>query len=799
MSNIPKYNKENVPFTEEEPRFDIKEWLFHFFKYWYLFLIGVVIALGMAYVKNRSWLPQVQTAGTMIIESRGLSESGSQAIMQGFGIQSGYRNMNNQVIMLRSYDLLTRVVDSLPLLYVDYINKGPFKTRNLYKNTPFYISIDYVSQEAYRYMFKISVWPDNSFTIAIDNNKNENYDFSIDGVFGEKIQNDMFSMTVHNLREFTKENEFYFRFRSKESLVNEFYGRLDFSFVMDNSSVLKVSLVGDTPERDIDFINKLCDIFISDNLNLKNKAAIKTISFIDNQLDILSRSLSVSEGEMTNFRQRNQIVNVSSYTGGILSKASLYDNKKRELELRETYLNDLVSYLNKNVATGSVIAPSSLGLNEPMLMQLVQQINTKFAELSELSEKNPYYEKLLKDIEITKDAIFEVVSSMRLSLNIEKDEVNKRLEELSVEMKNLPKKELEMIAIERRYRVDDTYYTFFLQKRAEAEIQKASNSPDNFILDKARALNVTNSNTKKNTTVLYLIIGLFIPFVIVLLFKLLNVKISSNSDVEKVSEFPVISSIRRTKIKDPMLSIKNPRSSFAETFRIIRTRIEFVVQRKTNIMITVTSAESNDGKTYFSANLAAIYAMTQRKTLLVDMDIRKPNMHELFDYSNDLGVTNYLIGEQPLLNVIKKTEHEYYDLLTAGTVPPNPGEIVRSDKLKEMLNELKKHYEYIIIDTSPIGLVADAYPIALMSDINLFIVRMNKTNRNTIKKLTTQLKEDKLPNLYVVVNDVPIEKARYSIYNSYGYGYTYGEKVSKKKREKIANHRKYYTDETDLK
>lgn len=253
-----------------------------------------------------------------------------------------------------------------------------------------------------------------------------------------------------------------------------------------------------------------------------------------------------------------------------------------------------------------------------------------------------------------------------------------------------------------------------------------------------------------------------------------------------------------------MLLIERPRSSFAETFRVIRTRLEFIVQRKSNIMISISSAESGDGKTYFSANLAAVYAVTGRKTILIDMDIRKPNMHEFFNTSNEPGVTNYLIGDMELKDVIKKTENENYDLLTTGPVPPNPGEMIRSDKLKQMFEELKKEYEFIIVDTSPIGLVADAYAIALISDVNLFVTRLNKTRKVGIKKITEQLRDDKVENIYTIINDVVSERSRYSKYgpysgSAYGYGYGYGGKFySKKKREAAKNHAKYYSDDGDI-
>jgi tyrosine-protein kinase Etk/Wzc len=390
---------------------------------------------------------------------------------------------------------------------------------------------------------------------------------------------------------------------------------------------------------------------------------------------------------------------------------------------------------------------------------------------------------------------------MRVALEIEKNDFERRLSVVNKEIDELPKKELEMISIERKYKMDDNYYTFFLQKRAESEILKASNTPDNNILDKARIISVTNSDKKSKTTLMFLLFGLLIPTVIVILIELLNSTVRSSKDVEKGSSFPLIGGIRHTKSTDPLLVSKNPRSAFTEMFRVIRTRIEFIVQRKTNIMILNTSTESGDGKTYFSINLAAIYSMASKKTILVDMDIRKPSINQRFNIIQPNGVTNYLIGQCNLDEIILHLPKVDFDILPAGSIPPNPGELIRSEKLAEMFEELRKRYDYIIVDTSPIGMVTDAYSLAHMSDVNLFVVRNNKTNKTFYKKLSTQLRLDNIPNLYSILNDVVDDGSRYSKYKLYKYaylfGYSYGY-TTKQKKGQADKHFHYYEDDTEI-
>jgi capsular exopolysaccharide synthesis family protein len=349
--------------------------------------------------------------------------------------------------------------------------------------------------------------------------------------------------------------------------------------------------------------------------------------------------------------------------------------------------------------------------------------------------------------------------------------------------------------------MDDNYYTFFLQKRAESLILKASNTPDNNILDKARIISITNAGKKSKTILMFLLFGILIPTLIVVIIELLNNTIRSSKDIEKNSTFPLIGAVRHTKSSDPLLVSKNPRSAFTEMFRVIRTRVEFIVKRKTNIMILSTSTESGDGKTYFSVNLAAVYAMASKKTILVDMDIRKPSINQRFNIVQPLGVTNYLVNQCTLDEIILHLPKVDFDILPAGSIPPNPGELIRSDKLIVMFEELRKKYDFIIVDSSPIGMVTDAYSLAHLSDVNLFIVRSEKTNKTFFKKLCAQLKVDNLPHMYSILNDVVDDGSRYSNYKLYKYAYLIGNSYgygARKKKGEAEKYFHYYEDDTEL-
>ena len=280
----------------------------------------------------------------------------------------------------------------------------------------------------------------------------------------------------------------------------------------------------------------------------------------------------------------------------------------------------------------------------------------------------------------------------------------------------------------------------------------------------------------------YLALGFLLPLVLSVLIELIYNKLRIPKEVERLSSFPLIGSLRHVRSQNPTLVQKNPRSSYTEMLRTIRTKIEFIVGRKQNIVLSITSTQSGDGKTFLATNLAALYGMTGKKTLLIDLDIRKPNIHEKLGVDAGLGVTNYLIGECEIEDILHKDTSYNFDFLLAGTIPPNPGELIRTDKLVSLLQELRKQYDFIIIDTSPIGQVPDAFALIEQTDLTLYVIRCMQTNKYFCKNTLQQMEADYKDKVQLVFSDMPVEKKRKRLgrksygyaYNSYGYGYGYG-------------------------
>ena len=788
------YSNETPMIEEEESNFNILEWVFKFLRYWYLFVIALIIALGLAYIKNRSWMPLYNTEAKIIIESS--SAGNSYNFMQGFGGGMDYINTNNQLLILGSYDLINRTVQDLPF-GVDFYTRGHFRTHNLYGREPIAINLKYADMQLYGCEFRFIPIDEKNFEIVLEDEFSRELfpEFKIKGQYGVPFENFLMFATIDKLYLPTENTEFLFRFRDFYSLEEEFAARLQLSYIGEMSSVISVSLTGNVVGRDRDFINALCEEFLEANLEEKNEEATRTINFINEQLAFIFDSLQTSENRLRQYRRENNMVDVNAYTSSVLSKLSALDAQRSELTLKEAYFDELAEYLKESVTEERLVAPSSIGVSDPVLLDLVSKFNELQQKRSDLGEKNPQYERLSKRMSEVRITMLEVLENVRKVHDMERVSFEKEYMGVMADLQDLPEKELMMINYERAYKINDNYYTFLLQKQSEAQIRKASNVPDNKILQKARIGQApVNGGDKIKIYLLFVVIGLLIPAAYIILKELLNTTIRGERDVMKITNIPVLGVIRHAEsFKTKVQTTEKPKSLFTEGFRLIRSRVEFIAKRKTDISVLVTSAESGDGKTHFAINLSGVYSLVSDRVVLVDMDIRNPKLSEKLGYKGAKGLVHVLIGEATLDEVIIKDDKELgFHFLPAGTVPPNPAELVRSEEMMKLLDDLKKRYDYRIIDTSPLGLVSDAYALTGIADVNLLITRVFKSDKSFFQNFIEQVKQDNVNNPYIVLNDLQVpKKGKTGHYGKYGYG-KYGYGNSHYYHQQSA---KYYTED----
>ena len=792
------YSNETPIIENSESNFNILEWVFKFLRYWYLFVIALVIAFGLAYLKNRSWMPQYYTEAKVLIESS--SADNAYGFMQGFGAGMDYMNTNNQLLILGSYDLINRTVQNLSF-GVDFYTRGHFRTHSLYGREPIAINIQYADAQLYGREFRFIPIDNNNFEIVFEDEFSKELfpDFKIKGQYGVPFENFLMFATIDKLYLPTENIEFLFRFRDFYSLEEEFASRLQLSYIGEMSSVISVSLTGNVVARDRDFINALCEEFLEANLEEKNEEATRTINFINEQLAYIFDSLQTSENRLRQYRRQNNMVDINAYASSVLSKLSALDAQRSELTLKEAYFDELAEYLKESVSVERLVAPSSIGVSDPVLLDLVSKFNELQQKRGDLGEKNPQYERYSKRMDEVRSTMLEVLENVRKIHRMERDAFEKEYMAVMSDLQDLPEKELMMINFERAYKINDNYYTFLLQKQSEAQIRKASNVPDNKILQKARVRHSpVNGGDKMKIYLFFVVIGLLIPAAYIILKELLNTTIRDERDVVKLTNIPVLGTIRHVDESGAKVqTVEKPKSLFTEGFRLIRSRVEFISKRKTDISVLITSAESGDGKTHFAINLSGVYSLVSDKVVLVDMDIRNPKLSQKLGYKNAKGLVHVLIGEATLDEVLIKNDKELgFHFLPAGIVPPNPAELVGSEEMMKLLEELKQRYDYRIIDTSPLGLVSDAYALTGVTDVNLLITRVFKSDKLFFKNFIEQVQQDNVNNPYIVLNDLQVSKNGKYGYGKYGYGkYGYGKYGYGNTHYYHQQSAKYYTED----
>ena len=792
------YSNETPIIENSESNFNILEWVFKFLRYWYLFVIALVIAFGLAYLKNRSWMPQYYTEAKVLIESS--SADNAYGFMQGFGAGMDYMNTNNQLLILGSYDLINRTVQNLSF-GVDFYTRGHFRTHSLYGREPIAINLQYADAQLYGREFRFIPIDNNNFEIVFEDEFSKELfpDFKIRGQYGVPFENFLMFATIDKLYLPTENIEFLFRFRDFYSLEEEFASRLQLSYIGEMSSVISVSLTGNVVARDRDFINALCEEFLEANLEEKNEEATRTINFINEQLAYIFDSLQTSENRLRQYRRQNNMVDINAYASSVLSKLSALDAQRSELTLKEAYFDELAEYLKESVSVERLVAPSSIGVSDPVLLDLVSKFNELQQKRGDLGEKNPQYERYSKRMDEVRSTMLEVLENVRKIHRMERDAFEKEYMAVMSDLQDLPEKELMMINFERAYKINDNYYTFLLQKQSEAQIRKASNVPDNKILQKARVRHSpVNGGDKMKIYLFFVVIGLLIPAAYIILKELLNTTIRDERDVVKLTNIPVLGTIRHVDESGAKVqTVEKPKSLFTEGFRLIRSRVEFISKRKTDISVLITSAESGDGKTHFAINLSGVYSLVSDKVVLIDMDVRNPKLSQKLGYKNAKGLVHVLIGEATLDEVLIKDDKELgFHFLPAGIVPPNPAELVGSEEMMKLLEELKQRYDYRIIDTSPLGLVSDAYALTGVTDVNLLITRVFKSDKLFFKNFIEQVQQDNVNNPYIVLNDLQVSKNGKYGYGKYGYGkYGYGKYGYGNTHYYHQQSAKYYTED----
>lgn len=774
---------ENRDYFYEET-IDIKEIIFKVWRHWKIYLACIILGGILVFFKNKSEQTIFETSTSLLINDK-KSSIDPQSLL-GLDFYNNQNQIQNEIEILKSQSLIKQAFKNLDFGISYYISNN-FVTKELYKTSPFIVHIDSNYLQPINYLIGVNIINKDSLSISFGGGNISLFDYKTKKAYSEleisekTIDINIKDTLVSNLygfsfsltswfREIDHTNkDFYFKLNNFQTNLKEFQN-INFENI-DKSSVIKILLQHHNLNKSVDFLNELTNVYLIRELSKKNTVAEKSLQFIDAHLTEINDSLFVSETSLQEYQASKSALNIDFQTQKMFEHLENLQNQKAEALIVKKYYIYLLETLNQDRLVSDIIAPSIMNINNPILTTQITNLINVQSEVNNIQvtseEKNPYLRSLVSKIENTKNVIIEYVQNENKNIEIKLKDIDVRIDDVIEKINSLPKTQRELFNFERNFKVFDNIYTFLLQKRSETLLAKASNVPINEVIDKANTHNfkVLSNKTKLNYLIGF-IISILLPSIYVYIKYYFNSKILTDKDIENETELPILGHIIRTKKSDN--AFLDPKSPVAESFRMLRTNLDFARKSQGNQTILVTSTMQGEGKSFISGNLSRSLAINNKKTILLVFDLRKPMLYFELPESK-YGLTNYLINKCELNDIIQSSKIENLDIINAGSLPPNPAELITSDKTSELFKYLQKNYDYVIIDTPPIGIISDGLSLTKYANITLFVTRYNYTRIKPFANLLKRIKAHNIENLNLVTNSLELNN------KGYGYGYSYGE------------------------
>lgn len=778
----------NPRYEDDSPEF--RRYLSLFLSNWYWFALSLILALMLAYgINTYSEKVYNVTATLLINEERSADMTGIDRLIPGGDMFRSRQNLQNEIGILKSYNVNYRTMLELPEFNVTVVGvgrRGIAQTRH-YKSAPFIVLYDSLKDERANLRIFLRITSDETYTLSINGTELSKKEFR----FGEKFNEAGFDFTIikrdpaNFVYDENMSNRFIFWFNRPEQLANSYRSRLSINPVNEEATLVTLSISGFAPQQEADYLNKLMEVYNRQGLDYKNETAENAIRFIDSQLRLIADSLSRAEEKLEEFRQANKLIDLSAEGSSIKTRLENFSREKITAELQKQYYEYLSAYIKDRNGSGDIVSPAIMGITDPMLTGLVEEyskLQNNRKQLSyNVSGSQPAIGLIESRIEYVRNAIDENVKNNIINIDRTISDIDRRIGEVEKDLNRLPGTERKLINIQRGFELNNTVYTYMLEKRSEASIAKASNVPGNRIIDRANAYSYALVKPKARRNYLFaFMFGFLIPGLYVFLIDLLHNKIFDRRDIEKGTSVPIIGFIGHNSYNTEIPVVEKPGSSLAESFRTLRTNLKYYLGASGNGVISVTSTISGEGKTFMSLNLAAVLASSGKKTLLVSMDMRRPRVERLIGIRSEEGLSTYLAGQSRFEDIIQKTSTENLFLAPAGPVPPNPSELLDSERMKEFMERAREEFTYIVLDTPPVGVVSDALVTGIFTDVNIFVIRQRYSYKSTLEMIQSVYEKKELKNPAIAVNDIHISgyygyglRYGYGFYEGYGYSYGY--------------------------
>ncbi|WKD86837.1 Tyrosine-protein kinase etk [Polaribacter huanghezhanensis] len=785
--------------NSQENSIDIKTYVFKIIGYWKLFIVTTIIALIVAKFLN-GYKEKLYSLNTVI----SVKEENNPLFSTGTNIAFNWGGESHEIgtvkVILKSRTHNEKVVESLQF-YIDYLKEGRYRLEDVYGSTPFKIKVELDKPQLYDNLIKIEGLGGDKYKVSFDYNTegrnalitytsniiekgtgntfssyaSKEINFSGEYFSGEKINLPFLNFTIHSVSSLSL-GEFYFiKFSNFDTTVKG-YRSIKISDLTDGASILELKLEGSNKNRIVDYLNASVKVLEKDKKSAKIAYAENTKKYIDNLFKIESGNLKNLEKELSKFKSKNNIYNLSAQGSGILEKITLIDSQKRNVTNNIELLDSLNNYVLTHKKFNKIPVPAIIEIADGKIPievgELISKTTVREKLRNTVTDNHPDVIALDKDIETTKKILLENIRNLKSTFKNDLKKVNSRLSVALNKQKMLPEKEQGLIAFERSYNMSEANYNYLKQKSYEAGTAIAANVSDVKIIDTAKDLdNGPIYPIPSFNYLLALMVGLVLPLFYIIILESLDSKIHSVEEIERTYAIPVLGVIGKNNWKNNLAVFERPKSSVAESFRALRSNVKFLFNTNksdsNSKTILITSSVSGEGKTMVSINMASVFALSGKKTVLIGLDLRKPKIFSDFGLGNERGVVNFLIGHNSIEDVTVNTKVPNLDLILSGPIPPNPSELLISDNTDELMNYLKEKYDYIIIDSPPIGLVSDALELFKYTDAIMYVIRQNYSEKGMMKMIDDKYKNKEVANISYVLND-------FSLQGKYGYGYSYG-------------------------
>ncbi|MEZ2335557.1 GumC family protein [Mucilaginibacter sp. RCC_168] len=770
---------EKLDFTykKEEGPSDVRGLIALCLNYWYVFALSIITCLIAGFVYIQYSPNQWSILGKVIVEDeqgtpeKALTNGLNADLASLFDVKS---NADNEVKILKSTSLINRTVAKLNL-NIHILDNNGWKSFEIHENSPIAVSVDYKKKDIRLSKFKIAILNNTTFRI-----KNSKEDLDITGEFGKPIQLSQYNLTINKTDKFKPSGYYKLNIQSKKQAAKDLTDNLAAGLDDKQATVINLQLSYENPDHGELILQTLMEMYLQSNLSNKIRKADSTMKFINARLLVVGDELGKVEKNLEQYKVQNKISDINAQSKALVEGANQYQSKLNDNSVQLAVVNDLYRYVND--ANNPQVVPSSLITKDVAFGTAINAYNEMLLRKEQLklnlTDNSTIIQNLNQQIELARRSLMASIKNYRNSLEVSQQAFKKQNSFIENKISDAPVKERIYLDYSRQQSLKQDLYLFLLQKKEETAISQNATMSSVRILDNAESSEKPFAPKQSLIYLIALFAGIFLPATGLSIKEMMNIKINSKADIEKHTSVPLLGEISRNTNRNKLLIYNDFRSIVSEEIRAVRTNLKYVTEKGKSNVILFTSSMSGEGKSFISLNLGNSIAMSGKKVVLLELDLRKPRLLKNIGVENDHGFTNYVISneEESIDNLIKpSTFNENFFFISSGPIPPNPTELLMHDRLKTLIEELRKRFDYIIIDSAPVGLVSDALIIEEFVDITCYVVRQNYTYKSQLGIVNDLHKSKKAKHLYLIVNDIELKKNSITGYGhgygNYGYGY----------------------------